>query len=920
MQVKFLHTLYILCLVAFASSSIMAQSFASQPIDTLEGTFHWEFSAAASSDLVDGVIGLGPVESTGFGDMNLLIRFAANGNIDVRNGGSYEALSPLSYRANQLYYFSVDADVAAQTYSVTAQVPGEEAVVLATDYAFRADNYTGFLAHLSQAQVDAEEGVYLGTSHVQIGDFSDGNFNQVIPTINDTFGVKFSAIPLLANVNTVIGLGGQPIVGYGDFNILIRFNDQGRIDVRNDGAYVAENEVLYGSGDEFGFYVYGNVSDTTYSVIAVAKDGTETTLASNYKFRVNNFNGTLTHFAIKRGIGPVGVKGLMLGEFGIDGPAYSVSEAIEAPLDIFEASYILSPSQDSMDGAFTLGPVASAAWGDYNMLVRFNGNSLIDVRNGGGYEALIDYPYQGGRSYLFRLEADQTTRTYSVFVRDETMAAEDTLALNYAFRDQVQGAIAFRSTKDVDGFLSVDNLGFAMPTLSVRPNTAPNVTAQTDSITLIIQDPAEVVIFQNINDGDLGNQELTITLDNSDPSIASASLSELMNGNLEVTIDGLAEGVTTLTLSIMDDGGTENEGEDITEVALVVTVMPQGRFRTFEVTTADGNLGADARILTGLDDLQNNFGWLGFNTGSGGFTGDNGPAFGAPSGVPRFIYAFYMRFDLGELPFDGEALSATLRVNGEMKTPESAFQEEFVLFAVPDGYPGSDDDGRGAIGELGETEWTEGDCAGCAALNEMGEYLPGKENNIVADNAPGFNEMDDINTATEDWNIFRTNVLTEVGTFELENGSSVLTMTNDIMTELVAEDLNGTVTFILGIRRSTGPDFNAWPVYTSESFGLEPELSIDWDFMTSTRNLVDAANIKVFPNPTFDRLFISDLTDIATLHVTSLTGQRLRTIDATALSTVNGEVDLSKLPAGMYYLDFINRSDVKVQISKFVKQ
>lgn len=913
----------LLALALAGSLSAQDAFFRSQPLATpLTGNFHAEFSAAASSDSLDVVVGLGPVAATAYGDMNMLVRFNPAGTIDVRNGTSYMADNDVFYRANTLYYFEVDVDVAANTYDVSVITPGETKVVLADDYAFRPDNVTGTIAFLSQVQSEPRIDTFLGVSHVQLGDFSaDGFFNQLLdaPITAGDFGVKVSAVATTVNANAVFGMGGTQVGSFGDFNVIVRFNDQGFIDVRNGGGYGADVNVPYAPGEEYGFFIEGNIDSKTYDVTVVAPDGTETILATDYAFREDNFTGSLTHVATKNGAGTLGIRGLMVGTIG-DDDIYKATSVPRTPLTgNFEVEYALAPSKDSMDGVFALGPVASAVWGDYNALVRFNSSGRIDVRNGGTYEAMTDFVYRGGRSYLARIEGDAVARTYSVFIRDEAHQDEDTLAMNYGFRDQVSGALAFESTKENFGYLAVDDLGFPMPTLSPRPNNPPFALAGADSLTLIIGDDPEVVTFRNINDGDVGGQELTFTLENTNATVASATLDAFnaAEGTIALNIDPLTVGTTTVSLIIMDDGGTENDGIDADTFDVFVTVMEQGRFRTYNITTADGDLGADARVLTGKDDLDNNFGWLGFNTGSGGFNGaDNGPAYGEETGIPRFYYAFYFRFDLEELPTTGTAENVTLEITGEMKTAMSAFQEDFVLFAVPDLYRGSDDDGKGQIGELGETDWVEGDCGGCAALNVDGTYITGKENHIVADNAPGFNEMDDLNTASEDFSIFRSDVLIPMGTFSLAEGSDKLVMSNMDMTQFVADDLNQTVTFVLGIGRATTVAFNAWPIYTSENFGQEPELIINWDFQTSVTDLQDAAGIDVFPNPTSGRLNLSELDRLSEVIVHNVYGQRLLSFDA---RNVSGGIDVSSLPAGTYYVDMIDRNGIKIQVSKFVK-
>ncbi|MEM1118824.1 MAG: T9SS type A sorting domain-containing protein [Bacteroidota bacterium] len=920
MNKKFLHLLSLLFGLLLGGSSLFAQ-FSSKAIPTQTGVFHAEFSAAASATPIDGLIGFGPVAAAGYGDMNILIRFNAEGKIDARNGGGYGADNELIYAPNKLYYFEVDADVAAKTYSVTVTSPGDEPVVIATDYAFRDNNYTGEINFISYVQTNTMAGEYMGISHFQMGSFNGSDFNQEIGTITGDFGFKLSAVPTSNNINTVLGFGGKEIAGYSDFNIIVRFNDQGAIDVRNGGGYKAAAEVKYSAGDEFGFYIFGNVESATYSVVAIDTEGTETLIADNYAFRDNNLLGSLTHFAIKRGNGPIGVKGLMIGTSFDDGDFKVHNVPVAALTDNFEIEYSLTPSKDNMDGVFALGPVAGAGWGDFNILIRFNANGQIDVRNGGGYEALQEIVYQGGKSYNVRIVGDAAARTYSVFVRDEAYAEEVQLAADYAFRDNIQGELAFASTKENLGYVTFDAIGWPMPLLEARPNAAPTVVAGADSLSLVIEDGAVSVLFAGITDGDVGDQTLSFSVANSDESIATATLGEFEadNQSISMEITPLSAGQSILTLTIMDNGGTENGGIDATSVDLVVDVMNRGRFQTIEVSVNEGQLGADARMLMGEDDLLNNFNWLVTNAGQGTFANDHGPAWGGVTGIPRFLYLYYMRFDLIDLPFEGEIRDVRLVVEGEEKAADSKFQEDYFLFAVPDQYIGGDDN-RGQLQELGELEWEEGSDGGFFKITDVnGQIIDGKEKYICPDNAPGLNEMDDISTATEDWNPIRNDVLLPMGTFSLPLGSGTLNMSSEAMLNLLNEDLNASVTFVLGIERSTGGDengFNGWPVYSGEDLGREPKLVVDWDFMTtSTQDLQNAAGIKVFPNPVQDYLQFSDAADIGKVRISSTNGQVLQQV---YLST--NSLPVGQLTSGLYFVEIFNKAGVKIQVNKFFKE
>src|SRR5581483_9090381 len=83
--------------------------------------------------------GLSPQAGSYFSDFACLVRFGLNGNIDVRNGGTYGADLTYSYAANTKYHFSVLADVGAHTCTVKVLGPTGPEVVLANNYQFRTE-------------------------------------------------------------------------------------------------------------------------------------------------------------------------------------------------------------------------------------------------------------------------------------------------------------------------------------------------------------------------------------------------------------------------------------------------------------------------------------------------------------------------------------------------------------------------------------------------------------------------------------------------------------------------------------------------------------------------------------------------------------------------------------------------------------
>jgi unsaturated chondroitin disaccharide hydrolase len=87
----------------------------------------------------DGTVGYADssTEVTGYTDLNLTVRMNTSGYFDVRNGGTYAALTRVNYASGQTYHVRIIADLTAQRYSVWVRPPGGSEIQIASNYAFR---------------------------------------------------------------------------------------------------------------------------------------------------------------------------------------------------------------------------------------------------------------------------------------------------------------------------------------------------------------------------------------------------------------------------------------------------------------------------------------------------------------------------------------------------------------------------------------------------------------------------------------------------------------------------------------------------------------------------------------------------------------------------------------------------------------
>lgn len=105
-------------------------------ITPVEEPFIIEFEAVAA---VNSLIGAGKAAAAKWGDLAVVIRFAPDRMIDVRDGTSYRADAEIPYESGSRYRFEVEVDPRTGTYSVRAGAAGGPLSPIASDYAFREE-------------------------------------------------------------------------------------------------------------------------------------------------------------------------------------------------------------------------------------------------------------------------------------------------------------------------------------------------------------------------------------------------------------------------------------------------------------------------------------------------------------------------------------------------------------------------------------------------------------------------------------------------------------------------------------------------------------------------------------------------------------------------------------------------------------
>jgi hypothetical protein len=204
----------------------------------------------------------------------------------------------------------------------------------------------------------------------------------------------------------------------------------------------------YQAGTSYHFRLDVNTFSRTYSVWLRNAAGTYDAIARGYSFRseqagVSRLNNGASK--VDSANGALEVCGLFVVADASTAPDCVVALAgagfVNAPLAdatvLDTVTFSATPSAPGIDAVIGLSAGPAARFTDLATAVRFAPGGALDVRDGDGYRADTQVPYDA-RSFDFRVIADVTSRTYSVFQGVWSDAYE--IARQYRFRTQQSGA------------------------------------------------------------------------------------------------------------------------------------------------------------------------------------------------------------------------------------------------------------------------------------------------------------------------------------------------------------------------------------------------------------------------------------------------------------------------------------------------
>lgn len=127
-----------------ASCFDVVDSWQSTPVSLQDEPFEFEFHATPHDEEMNAVMGLSFTDAQRYQDLAVIARFGPDGVVDARNGGAYEALTPLNYEASKTYVFRFVVDVPNRSYDIYVEPEGVDEVLIAGDFDFRTEQAERF--------------------------------------------------------------------------------------------------------------------------------------------------------------------------------------------------------------------------------------------------------------------------------------------------------------------------------------------------------------------------------------------------------------------------------------------------------------------------------------------------------------------------------------------------------------------------------------------------------------------------------------------------------------------------------------------------------------------------------------------------------------------------------------------------------
>lgn len=257
-----------------------------------------------------------------------------------------------------------------------------------------------------------------------------------------TFSVDVDATPASGDEDALVGLAANAPSTYADLAAIVRFDTNGKLDVRDGDTYRADADFSYRPGERRHLRFDVDTVNHTYSVLDASGEWGGAYIARDYAFRSEQANvESLGFYGAKVDAGgALGVCDVIAQSAACASATAGegfVSQAFAPQAGFVSVEFDATPSADNIDAVLGVSSTAAAAFDDIAAAVRFNPDGFIDVRDGAEYRPLVTDAngapasrYTGGTAYNFRLLIDVPAHTYAVALNGSSILR------NLAFRSQ----------------------------------------------------------------------------------------------------------------------------------------------------------------------------------------------------------------------------------------------------------------------------------------------------------------------------------------------------------------------------------------------------------------------------------------------------------------------------------------------------
>lgn len=282
---------------------------------TQPGMYSVEFTATPQNSTSDLLLALSQGPQTSWSNLAAIVRFNTDNTIDVRDGDFYRADAIVEYLPGRDHYIRVEVNLYAHTYSVFV-LPGYSyepfrtgGTQIAKDYRFRTEQQA--VSSLDTVVVEAEIGslaACAGGAKPMLGPLPGGPAqwqNSGLEPIGTFAIVNFDVEPLSANSDTLLALTQGPQTHWAKLPMIVRFNPNNTIDVRDGDVYRADTVMPYVAGERYHVKIYFhkgyNGNANSYSVAVNGQ-----TIAYKYRLRTGyEYLDLITNWTLEAEVGTI---------------------------------------------------------------------------------------------------------------------------------------------------------------------------------------------------------------------------------------------------------------------------------------------------------------------------------------------------------------------------------------------------------------------------------------------------------------------------------------------------------------------------------------------------------------------------------------------------------------------------------------